>query len=273
MYLTQERESPTVWRMDALLRWDVIAFAFSLLSGIGLTLVSSHYRTAKVCFAVCAVIVAVTATAWLWALPERVATVVGLVVAYPLLAVALRSSFRVVDFHELKNSTRLSPGRMPSPPLPPMPPGVRVPDAALLVFLGSNLAWATRMPHTVLRMGSLEMLVVDRHRRRSKELVVTTLRIFDDRHDLIARVDEGEFWVANSNRYKRPDRHTLVVYDRTDSEVLRIMFLNQRAIAITGVFRSASTPAVVRVTPTTVKLGPMTLSATVMGEAGADLVI
>jgi hypothetical protein len=63
------------------------------------------------------------------------------------------------------------------------------------------------------------------------------LKVFDDRNDSIAHIDEDGFWVQNSVRKKRPDQSTLVVFDHNDTEVLRIHYLNPRAVSVEGIFR------------------------------------
>ncbi len=94
----------------------------------------------------------------------------------------------------------------------------------------------TVFPHTVLQMRGEPMIVIDRD-PKTKNLPVTTLRIFDDRDDIIARLDQDGFWVQNTSRKKRPDEHTLIVYDHNDQQVLKINFINPQMISIEGVFR------------------------------------
>jgi hypothetical protein len=81
------------------------------------------------------------------------------------------------------------------------------------------------------------MIVADRD-PATKNLTITTLRIFDDRDDIIARIDQDGFWVKNTNRKKRPDEHTLVVYDHNDDQVLKIQYVNPNVIYVEGVLRS-----------------------------------
>jgi hypothetical protein len=132
-----------------------------------------------------------------------------------------------------KNEDVLIPAKLPMPNLPP-----GVPPNALVVFWGSNVSWSTRLPHIILEMADDPMIVVDK-KPGTDNLVVTVLRIFDDRNDIIARIDEDGFWVQNAIRKKRPNPSILVVYDHSDTEVLRIQFLNSRAISVQGVFRHA----------------------------------
>ena len=175
-----------------------------------------------------------------------------------------------MNYLEALASKILKPGNEPIPPHAALR---RVPDKALMVFLGTNLAWATRMPHTVLMMGGEPMIAIDRH-QNSNQIVVSVLRIFDDRHNIIARIDEGGFWVENSTRSKRPDPHTMQVYDHNDVEVLRIVFLNPRAISVTGVFRHRDVAVPVIVTANNAVVGGMTMSGSAFGESRrADIAV
>src|ERR1017187_4952020 len=94
-------------------------------------------------------------------------------------------------------------------PMPAHPLIGRAPENAFLVFLGTLMSWATKMPHTVLMMGGDTMIAIDRE-KDSDRLILTALRIFDDRNNIIASVDRDGFWVKNTTRSKRPDPSTLV---------------------------------------------------------------
>ena len=82
------------------------------------------------------------------------------------------------------------------------------------------------------------MIVIDKE-PKTNNVVVTLLKVFDDRNDIIARIDQDGFWVQNALRRKRPDPSTLIVYDHSDTEVLRLRLLNSNTIYIQGTFRHA----------------------------------
>lgn len=254
--------------MESLLGWDVIGVVFGIVLALGLgVLAVGSYGWAKFWFSLAAAILAtklalIAAPIW----PD----VGWLLLAFVIIGVSLLLAFRRVAFLELRDSTRLKPGKKPTPSHQYLD---GVPEAALVVFLGSNLAWATRMPHTILQMAALKMLVIDRRKDRN-ELVVSVLRIFDDRGNIIARIGEGDFWVENSTRKKRPDPSTLVVYDRSDTEVLHIKFPNPTTLSVTGVFRREGGPVAVTITPEVLQIGGMKMSGSSMGEAGqADIFV
>ena len=167
------------------------------------------------------------------------------------------------------NEGILVPGNAP---MPEMVAKCRVPDGALSILIGSNLSWNTRFPHTVLEMGGEQMLVVDKDDKRN--LRVSVLRIFDDRDDIIARIDDDGFWVQNTLRKKRPDPSTLIVYDHNDLQVLKLQYLNEKVISIQGIFRHAKIrPSYLVVTPDAVIQMPNNnrIMSSCFGEMAADI--
>ena len=123
-----------------------------------------------------------------------------------------------------------------------------------------------------LRDGGEKIIELDRTSRG--ELLLSTLKIFDDRNDIIARVDADDgFWVANSTRTKRPDKSTLVVFDHNDAEVLRLVFLNKNTLSVTGVFRHRHVARPVIITPDALNLAGNVFNIKVMGESAVDISI
>jgi hypothetical protein len=245
-------------------------------ASIGFAMTSSEsagFLVAKACFAVAAFDLVAFAIYWVIATRQPmpwniVIPTILAVVAIPALVLSLQW----LGTLEIQLSTRLFPGDFPTPQLPIA--GTQIPEKALKVFLGSNVAWATRMPHTILMMGGETMIQIDKDKSRN-ELVISALKIFDDRNNIIARVDaEDGFWVETSTRKKRPDKSTLVVYDHSDTEVLRIVFMNLNTLYVTGIFRHAGVARPVIITPASMNLGGPVLSSSMMGESGlADIVI
>jgi hypothetical protein len=157
---------------------------------------------------------------------------------------ALILSLQWVSYREIWLSARLFPGAGKTPDQPQLPPTVG-PDA-LKVYFGGNVATSTNLPTAILRILGETMIEVNRE-TAGKELVVSTLKVFDDRKNIIARIDEDGFWVENSTRNKRPNPSTLVVYDHLDHEVLRVVFVNPTTLSVSGVFRhpQLSTPIII----------------------------
>ncbi|QAU44191.1 hypothetical protein XH91_01680 [Bradyrhizobium guangzhouense] len=120
--------------------------------------------------------------------------------------------------------------------MPPLPPHCDLPQGAVAVFLGTDVAWATRFPYVALQAAKDEMLTIEKD-PASGEISIATLRIYGADNKVIASIRDGEFWVSGAVRKKRPDASTLIVYDEKDAEVLRVVYLNRRAIVVTGIFR------------------------------------
>ena len=193
---------------------------------------------------------------------------VGLI-AGAILVPSLIFSLYWVDLRESGASTRLFPANDPDPPVPSQ---CEIPKGALKVFLGSSVAWATRMPHTVLMMGSERMLAIDENKNR-QSVTISTLRIFDDRADIIARISNASFWVRDDT-HKVKTRNSLVVFDHNDHEVLNVRMLNGNSILITGSFRQRSIGFPVLIGQDAILMGGATMSRACLGEAGlADIAV
>lgn len=176
--------------------------------------------------------------------------------------------FKWVDDREASGTNRLIAGDSPTPNLPQNVPT----NARMIVFLGSNVAWqATRMPMTIVQMASEKMLTID-WRKNGRELVVTILKVFDDRNNIIARIENGSFWTDPSARMKRPDRHSLIVYDHNDKEVLSICFLNPTALTIRCFLRHSGVRSPVEVTADYMNTGFIRVSNSSMGEIGGAII-
>ena len=149
-------------------------------------------------------------------------------------AVLVRYKWRVAEQSELaQNEGVLYPGHDPDPPLPRM---CEIPPAPLVIYFGPSVAAVDRFPDEVLRIKDKTLLAIDTL-PSSGGVAVTQLAVYDDRNDIVASIDKGTFWVRPDCRRKRPNRSTLIVYDHTDTEVLRIRFLNPHVIQVTGLFR------------------------------------
>jgi hypothetical protein len=200
-------------------------------------------------------------TPWNVVIPTIVAAII-----VPALVLSLQWLARV----EAQLSTRLYPG---NEPMPALPFKADVTKDKLQVILGTNIAWPGKFPQTVLRMDGEKMIEIDKDARKN-QLVVSILKIFDDRNNIIARVDaEDGFWVENSTRKKRPNPSTLVVYDHSDVEVLRMVFLNPTTLSITGIFRHPQIAKPVVVTPEYIDvIGKIRTMNSIFGPAGLSII-
>jgi len=179
---------------------------------------------------------------WLWAFvkwpaPFRLAAGA---LAVPILFLGLELTLRWVDLQEARLSATLTPRNVETPLIPAT---CKVPKGAFMVFMGSNLAIASKMPTTIVQMGGQEMLTVDMSARQ--RLIIKTLRIFDENNDAIARIEDDDVWAAPSARYEKPDPTTFVVYDQNNAELLRISYLNIQAVSVRGQFHGENLPPLV----------------------------
>lgn len=129
----------------------------------------------------------------------------------------------------------LFPARRPDPPGPSSCNPSDIPKQALKIFLGrSGLAYTTGDSFTFLEVAGKVLLAA---RRQGKELLVSA-RIYSRDDRIVAQIEDNRF-VINPNNYfrrERPDKHSLVVFDQQDREVLNIEYLNPTTVMITGLF-------------------------------------
>jgi hypothetical protein len=226
----------------------LLGVAFPVLIGIGVALAvadsnESEFWIARICFILAGIDAVGITVVWLW-LGERVInwkTFVGAAIA-AIALILLVSGLQWIDYKEEKILTKLFPGTKPTPVAPE---NCNIPDDAIAVFFGSNVAWRT-YPFTILDLSDIKMLSVNKIQNHTW-LVIDILRIFDDHGNIIVKIDPDGFWIDPGIQRKKPDRSTLLVYDRNDDEVLRIEFLNPRALSVQGIFRDR-TGATVRIT-------------------------
>ena len=124
-----------------------------------------------------------------------------------------------------------------------------IPKGALIVDFGSNITASTASPATILTISGVPVLQVE---RENNILLITILRIFDDRENIIVRLDKNGFWIEPNTRFEHPDRSTLVVYDHLDNQVLKLRFNNANAITVRGIFRVPGHPTVMAMDDKTV---------------------
>lgn len=197
---------------------------------------SAGFLLARGCFVLAAVTFIAFCLYWLYASKVSFGTTAILSVCIGICGVpGLALSLWWVRSTEISLSSQLYPDDLPFPFLPN---NQKIPDNAVIVYFGSNISWGTKFPLTILAFNKEPMIVVDRPKNKDA-LVITTLKIFDDRNNIIARIDEDGPWIDPSARKKRPNKSTLLVFDHNDKEVLNIKFINERAIQIEGIFRNS----------------------------------
>jgi hypothetical protein len=110
-----------------------------------------------------------------------------------------------------------------------------VPEDAIAIYFGDSASWTKNFPHTVFSVHGENVFVLDKDTDGN---LLVTVRIFDDRGDLVARLEKNRFITTSAaSRMERPNKNSLVIFDHTDQEVLDVQFLNPKAIQITGTLR------------------------------------
>lgn len=104
----------------------------------------------------------------------------------------------------------------------------------LIVLIGGSVVFTDKSEMTAIKADNMPLLII---KRVYSGLKIDTLRIFDDRNNIIARIYPDKYWVSPDVRMENSDRHTLKVYDHLDNEVLSIHFINKNYVKITGIFR------------------------------------
>ncbi|MGC2098710.1 MAG: hypothetical protein WA646_19400 [Candidatus Sulfotelmatobacter sp.] len=109
-------------------------------------------------------------------------------------------------------------------------------DTSVVVMLGNesqyNAALVDRFPHVVFKSRSGAMLSLD----RQGDSLVVNLDIKSADGKIIARLNQDGFSINRSNYFEmKKDKSSLVVFDEYGAQVLRVRYLNPRAISIDGI--------------------------------------
>jgi hypothetical protein len=148
--------------------------------------------------------------------------------------------FSIVKSENLKKEFARNEGVLePGDDFPPRECKSTDPSLVAL-YIGPNTFFLKTFPQSILKIAGRDILSLD---KKGDNIAIKTLNLFDDSGAAFATIDSANdnnhFWVAPNVRKYRPDSHTLVVFDKDAQEALRVTFLNERAISITGVFRYA----------------------------------
>ena len=163
-----------------------------------------------------------------------------------------------------KNEGILYPANETTPAIPAKCAEM-IPKDALVIFYGDNISFTQKRFQNIIRLGGEVLLQIDRE-QSTGAIYISVLRVFDDRNDIIAKIDSDGFCVRNTSQKKRPDESTLVVYDHNDYEVLNIRLLNKNAIRLTGIFRRPRLPPIV-ISSNSVKWANLTFSGLCSGPS------
>ena len=149
-----------------------------------------------------------------------------------VLASVLFGGFWYVERREIHLTTILYPGDSSTPAIPPR---CKPPTKAIVVSAGTNIAWSTKNSFALLKMDGETSIGVARD--ESGVLQIKTLMVRDlDGTAIATKDDANPIWLAPSVRRKRPDKSTLIVFNRYGDKALLVRYLNPNAIEISGDF-------------------------------------
>jgi hypothetical protein len=124
----------------------------------------------------------------------------------------------------------IEPASMEDPPVPAVCPVI--PVGAFRVYVGDSLGWSLLPEMTAISFGETPIVRI----RRTPKGIAVEARLFEpDGHPAAVIVDNRVY--LNPDGYihpKRPDRHTLILYDKGDQLIFAIQYLNPHSVAIIG---------------------------------------
>jgi hypothetical protein len=106
--------------------------------------------------------------------------------------------------------------------------------AAVALYIGPHTFYIGGFPQRIITIANKDILTLS---KRDNDIIITTLRLYDESGNIFSRIDQNGFWVAPDVRKKKPDRHSLIVYDKHDDEALNIRYVNPHVVYINGMFR------------------------------------
>ncbi len=129
-------------------------------------------------------------------------------------------------------------------PLPSLPPAVNPEEAKqfMLLFIGDSVSLPMWFPHSVIKFGEKSILTIS----TNSQGITVSCELFGENGNIVAMLETNKFLINPLNyfRRERPDRHTLVIYDQQNIQVLNVRYLNPKAIKITGHIRILDGPTV-----------------------------
>lgn len=144
----------------------------------------------------------------------------------------------------------------------------QMPDRAIALFLGNNIAYTTSFPHTVIEVGGKPLLIIN----KGKEGTTVTAKIFSQDGRIIAELKDNKFYVNPNNYFRigRPNLHSLIVYDQQGEQALNVAFLNQAAIKLLGRFYFPKRPPII-IEEEWMTIGGSRISNGTFGENRVDI--
>lgn len=144
---------------------------------------------------------------------------------------------------------------------------VPVPDNALLLNFGSNIAYSTKPSFVAVQFAGENMLSI----KRVAGGLSLNARVYSPDGRIVADIEDNEFSVNPNNYFKikhaTPDK--FVVYNQFGQEALSVSFVSPTYVVITGTFYKPGGKALVATQDQVVLLpSRSTISGSIAGENG-----
>lgn len=161
----------------------------------------------------------------------------------------------------------LTPAQYDSPPSA-CNSGVKPGDAVL--YYGNSAAVTSIFPHAVLRIRGRDVISLNRD---ADGALTINMEILGSDGRAIVEIKDNVFTVNPNNFFsmERPDKSSLIVYDRHKEKVVDIEYLNEAAIRVTGVIHYAD--QTVKIGEGASNIGGWNMSASCSRGYGADVVV
>lgn len=113
-------------------------------------------------------------------------------------------------------------------------PEMFIPKDAMRVYLGGTVVFTHAKEQRILEILGHPLLSV----RRSEDGILLDAEVYDSEGKIVATIeDNAPRPSTESYLAERPDRHTFTVRDLENREVLRVRYVNETCIVVTGIFR------------------------------------
>ncbi|WP_157096247.1 hypothetical protein [Methylosinus sp. R-45379] len=119
----------------------------------------------------------------------------------------------------------------------PENPCGNITENSVVLLYGSSASIASKFPHSIARINGKSVAIFNMNENGN---IYIDLDIESADGRKIVSIIKNSFSINTNNYYsiERPDRSTIIVFDRQKTRVLDVRYLNEKAIRVLGTFRS-----------------------------------
>lgn len=141
---------------------------------------------------------------------------------------------------------------------------ITVPDGALVVEFGGNLAYSTASSLVAVKFGGENLVSLI---RRDGKIAVNA-RVYSADGRIVADIENNEFTVNPNNYFKikHPDKSTLIIYNQLGEEAMNVVFVSPAYLILNGVFYKPGRGTIKATKDGIVLNGNITIRDSVAGE-------